>query len=215
MNMRLAEMPTGPAKELDARNGLLPELRTCRCCFGEFPITQFRYESRADGRRHHICRKCVSRQAQQRRERLRHKVVFEHISACHNKRQNADVLAFAVRDMVQALGGTRQFARKWHAAVDWAQRQGRSASVLRAYLLIAEMYLAHQQLLPSSGELTDEELMAGKRAAMCRAIEQAPDLAAQVLASMGWTVVAPNTYNDDDTAGGAVVFHTSPQDVPS
>lgn len=215
MNMCLGELPTDPANELDARNRLLPKLRTCRCCFAELPITEFRFENRADGRRHHICRNCVSKQAQQRRERRRHERVFWHISRCRNKRQDASTLAFATREMIQALGGTRQFARKWHAAVVWAQKQGRSASVLRSHLLIAEMLLAYEQLLPTPGELTDEELVAEKRTAMCRVIEQAPDLAARVLASMGWTFVAPNPHNDDDTVDGAVAFRTSPQEGPS
>jgi hypothetical protein len=197
--MPTAESPTPPTTELDAESSCQPEWRTCRCCFAELPITVFRFENRALGKRHHICRTCESQRAQERRERRRHKKAWGHISQCRNKRQNANVLAFAVREMILALGGTRQFARSWHDAVVAAQRLGRHATVLRSHILIVEMLLAHEELLPTPGELSDAELAAAQVSAMYRTIRRAPDLAAQALTLLGWTVMAPSAPQATET----------------
>ena len=179
-----ASQRTSEADDVQIEKGL----KRCSRCFQLKPITEFRFHRRVANLRHTICKECNRLVELDRRRRKRQGRLFHEISDFRHA-NTARAVAAAAHALIVKHGGLRRFAREWWEAVEAAKGEKRTASVLRAYMTIARMVKAANELEPKLDSLSDEALANLKSRAVLDLIRAHPPIAVEAARCLGWLVI--------------------------
>jgi hypothetical protein len=143
----------------------------CRLCGEREPINHFRLRSTQSGERHSECRRCATSAEASRRRKRQERAIREHWRDIYRHRDNPKRVMALTDRLIEELGGIRRVTSRWKLAVENARADGRSATVVRSFVVILIIRAAAEQIEASGNaqqtSVSDTEL-AGMKDQMIR-----------------------------------------------
>ncbi len=195
--------------------------KRCRRCHQRLPIEQFRFHYRSQGIRHQECNRCAREISRESHQRQRNVDLCEFLTETR-RAQTAQALGATVEEVIARYHGVERFAHRFHEAVEAAREAGRTATVLRSFLVLTRMLAASVEMSTKTHELSDDELRDRTEQSLIRLILRKPALAVRVCRQLGWLVIPadcspiPDTeLSDDQHAYGQELLPRSVGDTGS